>query len=237
MNNYNLIKILTLLMIIFILAINPDCKNPNDYRPKEDSLLPPPPPPRLLSPPDSFVHMPLGSPRLIISWKSIEDAEIYEIHFVGEKGYEWTLQLDTNALIQRWADTVLFDKYKWKVRAYSSKWDYFTDWSVEWHFEVNFRFSPPTPLYSSYDTIFYFDSLPKPITLQWSEIAEAQYYYIRLFIDTTFLYDYRVNTNSETIILDSPGTYYWQVLAGNKNWQYNTDWSFKSRFRIIIVQK
>ncbi|MEO0122740.1 MAG: hypothetical protein ABIL69_01885 [candidate division WOR-3 bacterium] len=222
---------------VILLIIHSDCKNPDEYKPKGDSLLPPPAPPRLLTPPDSFVHMPFGSPRLIISWENIEDAEIYEINFVAEKGRTWTLQLDTNALIQSWADTLLFDKYKWKVRAYSSKWDYYTNWSEEWHFEVNFRFLPPTPLFPKFDTSLYFDSLPAPITFHWTEVTNAQYYNIRLYRDTTYLFDYNVSTNSETIIIDTSGIYYWQVLAGNKNWQYDTGWSFKSRFRVFIGKK
>ena len=233
MKGYRFIKGIAVFVIILKLSINSYCKKPDENKPDGDTLLPPPPPPQLLTPPDSFVHMPFGSPRLIISWESITEAEVYEINFVSEKSGEWTLKLDTSALIQNWADTTLFDKYKWKVRAYSSKWDYYTLWSEVWHFEVSARFDPPIPLYPPYDTILYFDSLPAPITFQCSEIPQAQYYYIKLFEDTTYLFDYRVNTNSETIILDAPGVYYWQVFAGNKNWQYNTEWSFKSCFRVV----
>jgi len=226
---------LTLLIIIFILAINSDCSNPNDYRPKQDSLLPPPPPPHLLSPPDSFVHMPLGGNRLLIFWERIEGATIYEVNFVGEKFGEWTVEIDTNLLNQNWYDPYgkYNDKYVWKVRAYGPKWDYYTDWSEPRHFEVRDTFPAPRLLYPPNDTVLYFDSLPGIITLMWQEIPEARFYCLRVLYDSMPLFEHNVNQNYESVEIDSTGTYSWQVRAENPHWEFPTYWSFIFRFYVI----
>ncbi|MCX7995916.1 MAG: hypothetical protein N3A65_09150 [candidate division WOR-3 bacterium] len=225
-------------LVIFFLIHGSTCKNPDKYRPDYDSLLPPPPPPLLLSPPDSFVHMPLVSGnRLLISWEHIEDAEIYEIHLIGENHPEWTIELDTNFLAQNWANIALFDKYTWKVRAYSQKWEYYTDWSKPRIFTVSHRFPPPIPLYPPGDTIFYTDSLPISINFEWSMVSGAQYYYLRATMDTTFLFEIRVTNNHETVFIEEPGIYYWQILAGSKHWEYDTGWSPAIRFTVIKNKK
>jgi len=235
MHIYNVIKMLTLLIIIFILAINSDCSNPNDYKPKQDSLLPPPPPPHLLSPPDSFVHMPLGDNRLLIFWERIEGATIYEVNFVGEKFGEWTVEIDTNFLNQNWYDPYgkYNDKYVWKVRAYGPKWDYYTDWSEPRHFEVRDTFPAPRLLYPPNDTVLYFDSLPGIITLMWQEIPEARFYCLRVLYDSMPLFEHNVNQNYESVEIDSTGTYSWQVRAENPHWEFPTYWSFIFRFYVI----
>ncbi|MEO0161685.1 MAG: hypothetical protein ABIL39_07390 [candidate division WOR-3 bacterium] len=222
-----------ILMMVSIMAI--DCKNPDEYKPKGDSLIPPPPPPQLLTPPDSFVHMPFaGGSRLYISWEPLADAESYEIKFIPEKHQEWTISLDTNFLIQSWADTSLFDRYQWQVRAYSTKWEYYTAWSSPHHFEVSSRFAPPTPIFPPRDTVLYFDSLPTIITFQWSEVSGAQYYYLRLYEDTTFLFEIRVTANAEAVEIGKAGGYFWQVLAGSKHWEYDTGWSPLVRFLVSV---
>ncbi|MEO0094576.1 MAG: hypothetical protein ABIL18_05960 [candidate division WOR-3 bacterium] len=228
------LKTVMLFCIITIALTNgPVCKNPDEYNPDVDSLLPPPAPPNPLTPPDDFVHMPNGTNRLLISWEHIEDAEIYEINFVGENHNEWKLKLDTTFIAQNWMNTNLFDKYTWKVRAYSSKWEYYTNWSEPWHFEVRFPFDPPAPLYPPNDTILYFDSLPAFITLQWTEITGAQFYYYRVFMDTTLLFECLTYTNYGTISIAMPGNYYWDVKAGSELWEFDTNWSVRYRFLVI----
>jgi len=229
------VKIILLFIFTLVLTFTPDCKNPNDNKPPEDSLLPPPEPPELLTPPDSFVHMPLGNNRLFISWNHIEGAEIYEINFVNETMDEWTTQADTNFLNQNWFER--FGKFTWKVRAYGPAWEYFTDWSMPRHFEVRLPFDPPALLSPPNDTIFSFDSLPANINFQWSKINEARFYVIQIYIDTTLIYEITTKNVYETALIDSVATYYWQVRADNNHWEYPTGWSARKRFFVQLRSK
>ncbi len=214
--------ILTILLLTIF--FNPKCKDPNEYKPPVDSLLPPPPPPNLLTPVDSFVHMPLGDNRLLISWEQIEGATIYEINFVAEILGEWTLQLDTNALSQNWFG--IKDKVVWKVRAYGPKWDYYTDWSAPRYFEiVRFPFSGPEVIYPPNGATLVFDSLPAEITLQWKKLSNAQYYDVNVFLDTTLIYENTLYDQHYTIIIDSATNYFWAVRAGSEKWEFPTSWS------------
>ncbi|MGB9720923.1 MAG: hypothetical protein ACPL28_05525 [bacterium] len=226
-HRYVIFKAILFFAFILFLSVEPNCKNPNEYKPPEDSLLPPPAPPELLTPPDSFIHMPfVGGNRLLISWEHIEGAETYEINIVGERTKEWTLQLDTNILTQNWADTSLIDKYTWKVRAYGSKWDYYTDWSVPRHFEVvRMRFAPPVLIYPPYDTVLFFDSLPANIDLTWSEVPKAQSYDYQVFLDETPIYENTVYTTHSVITIDSATVYTWGVRANSPLWEFPTNWA------------
>lgn len=227
-----LTKVGLLFIIILSLAIITDCKDPNEYKP--DSLLPPPPPPLLLSPPDSFVHMPLGYNRLSISWESIEDAELYEINFVGETTKTWTTVLDKNQLIQNWF--LVRDRFTWKARAYSSKWDYYTNWSTPRHFEVRDTFPSPTLLYPPHETTFVFDYLPANIYCLWDTIHGAQYYEIKVYYYNSLIYERRLTNNHDLIMVDTTGKYSWQVQAGSNLWEFNTGWAGWN-FHVVKNQK
>ncbi len=228
---------LTILVIIFCtIFLNPTCKDTKDLKPPEDTLLPPPAPPKLLSPSDSFVRMPTeATGRLLLTWEAIKDAKIYEIYFDGDTTDEWTVSTDTNFFSLRlqgepWE--YMLDKFIWKVRANSSKWQYYTDWSEPRHFEIRLRPEPPHFIYPPNDTNLFFDTLPAELTLEWTVVQDEQFYDVKLLIDTFPYYVTTVQNNSCIIILDTTGTYYWQVRAGSKYWEYYTEWSALWRFSV-----
>ncbi len=233
--NNRISTIILFFTLVLILSIKSNCKSPDKYKPPQDSLLPPPSPPELLTPPDSFVHMPfVGGNRLLISWEHIDGAETYEINFVSEKHGEWTLQIDTNMLTQNWAETSRVDKYAWKVRAYGPEWDYYTDWSALRHFEVVMMpFNPPVLIYPPHDTIFYFDSLPANVDLIWSEVPRAHSYDYQVFLDGTIIYENTTNDTLTIISIDSATTYCWAVRANSPLWEFPTYWA-GSRFFVQL---
>lgn len=228
--NSLIIKTLSLFVFIIITGLNHDCKSPDEYKP-EDTLMPPPEPPELFTPIDSFVHMPDGSNKLLFTWELIEDAEIYEIYYKGKKTKEWILQRDTNYIAQNWI-TVSPDTFTWKVRAYNSKWQYYTDWSKSRQFEIRPKPGGPLLFYPPDDTVFTFDTFPADINFLWSSVQDEQYYEIRLLLDSIEIYSVTTPNTQTILTIDSSATYYWWVRACSKYWESPGWWSI-SGFHVV----
>ena len=230
-----------ILMAVGYLTINTACKNPNDFKPPEDTLNQPPAPPQLFSPIDYYVRMPdAPTGRLLLTWEAIKDAELYEIFFTSDSNGQWTVPYDTNFFSMRlekepWQ--YLIDKFTWKVRAFSSLWQYSTDWSEPRHFEVRFKPLPPQLTYPANDTNVIFDSLPAEINFMWDRVQDEQFYDLEVYLDSLLVFERRVQNNSYQTAFTSTGTYYWQVRAGSSLWQYNTDWSELWSFHITTTIK
>lgn len=133
---YPTLKFLIVLVIILILDINPGCKDPYDYEPQEDPLLPAPEPPQLISPRDSvyyFLPTAFDTAYITFKWSAIEDIEFYEFEI------DTTILFGRNAWSRRTVyDTVTFGfsanevltiTYYWHVRAASDLWIWWTEWS------------------------------------------------------------------------------------------------------------
>jgi hypothetical protein len=227
-----------ILLAVGYLTINTACRNPNDFKPPEDTLNQPPAPPQLLSPIDYYVRMPdAPTGRLLLTWEAIKDAELYEIFFTSDSHGQWTVSYDTNCFSMRlekepWQ--YLIDKFTWKVRAFSSLWQYSTDWSEPRHFEVRFKPPPPDTLLPSNDTNFIFDSLPAEINFAWNRVQDEQYYDVNVSLDTILVFERRIFSNSYQTEFSSAGIYFWKVRAGSALWQYSTDWSITQTFHISI---
>ncbi len=133
---YLMLKLLIILVIILCIDSIQGCRDPYDFEPPEDSLLPAPDPPQLLWPRDSiYYHLPndTDSVHITFNWSTIEDIEFYE----------W--EIDTSAIFSRTAwsrrteyDTITFGftaddmftkTYYWHVRAASDLWFWWTEWS------------------------------------------------------------------------------------------------------------
>jgi len=228
--------LLSFISIFFTL----DCRNPNDFKPPEDTLSLPPDPPQLLSPIDYYVRMPdAPTGRLLFVWQSLKDAELYEIFFSGDSYGEWTVPYDTNCFslrLQKEPWEYIIDKFTWKVRAASAKWKCYTEWSTPRHFEVRFKPPPPELLSPSDSTDFILDSLPATIGFSWNIVQDEKYYDIKIILDSFPVFETQVTNNSHQFVCRDTGTYSWQVRAGSQLWQYSTDWSEQWAFRISIVQ-
>ncbi len=219
-------KIILPLTLLITLIFTTNCKDPNTYKPPVDSLLPPPPPPELLTPPDSFIHIPQGDNRLLISWEILEGAEIYEISFVDLNIMkEWSYTLKKNYIAQSWLG--YYSRFTWRVRAYGPTWEYYTDWSVPRYYEVVRKpLPPPALIYPPNDTIFYVDTLPANIEFIWSEVPKAKSYDYEVYLDGNIVYEYTLNTTHTVILIDSAATYNWCVRANTPLWEFPTGWAY-----------
>lgn len=131
-----LIKFSLLVLTFFLLSFNLTCKDPEEFKPV-DSLLPPPQPPDFSLPLSDTVFW-LQFPDTIgahvtFEWNTIEDAEIYEIHV------DTNLSFDSPEFKRRilTSSPVIIGllchntkpTYFSRIRAGSSLWTWFTDWS------------------------------------------------------------------------------------------------------------
>ncbi len=226
-------KVLLLILLFVILNFQPTCRDPNEFKPPEDTLLTPPPPPKLLTPPDGYVHITRGDNRLLVSWDSMPDADIYEIHFAGETLGEWTYRLSKCSINQNWF--TVWDKFTWKVRAYGPKWQYYTDWSETWHFETRLLpYDPPQLLFPPNDTTFLVDTLPTQVLLAWSSVQGSQAYDLRVFTYSDTILWSSIDSTTVLIQINNADTYFWKVRARSSLWEFNfTGWSAINCFSVV----
>ena len=141
-------------LILFITALfstNPGCKDPYEFAPEPDTLIPPPNPPRLVSPPDDTGYVLTNIPGLDVVqidfiWNAIIDAEYYEFHISSESTFNDTLtriyELSYNTLDSIFTRSCIGDHF-WRVRASSPGWTWHTDWSETRRFRIWYSGPPP----------------------------------------------------------------------------------------------
>ena len=68
----------------------------------------------------------------------------------------------------------------------------------------------------------------------WDIVPQAQYYDLEISRDTSFneVDAYRCAANSQTVVLEGAGWFYWRVRAGSDYWTWYTDWSDVWRIRL-----
>jgi len=204
------------------------CKDPNDYAPPEDSLLTPPGPPELIAPANNYTFMAQTFPFNIyirLEWIPVDEAEVYEIEHTIDTFPPITDYSDSNAWTIAVRDTYRLCDHYWRVRATSSNWIWWTDWSEKWHFDARWRPAAPQQLYPPDDTTFYVDSLPIEVVIRWDTLQDEEFYEVIIHEDT-LLYDQLIIPNNfyKIYICDSV-QYSWQIRAGSSNWQYFSYWS------------
>ena len=226
--------------LIFIFSIlmftNVNCKNPNDFKPPEDTLIYPPSAPTIIQPADSFVFMDTSLPIYPhIGWDSTPGAEMYEFEPTFRNYNPNVITTTRNYYDMGIIDTAKFGHYNWRVRASSSLWKGgYTDWTAKRMFEVRYLPHPPHLIYPVYGQIFTSDSLPVLIQFQWSTTSDEEYYEIELQQDTiTFYNDIAPNNYYDYIFADT-GSYSWRVRAGSSHWQLKTGWSENRPFQINL---
>ncbi len=204
------------------------CKDPDEYAPPEDTLIPPPGPPQLLTPIDHYVLMdPTALPwtsfyiPVTLSWDTVCGAEAYVLELTmgnlppiikTTESNGWFFLIHDDA-------TKLCD-YRWRVRAGSTQWDGMTDWSEEWHFEARLRPFAPLLLSPVDSSIITADTLPAPVELFWETVYDEQFYSVKICKDAQLVDSICVYTNMLEYYVEETGTYSWQVWAGSPLWQY-----------------
>jgi hypothetical protein len=123
--------------IILFAGLLTGCKDPDEYQPYQDSLISPPAAPQPLNPQDGagWVYIPALGPVIVeFEWTPVAGAEYYELHlyadsnFVDTTIYKVSYNTITIAFLPR--------QVYWHVRASSSHWTWFTDWSEMWYCRI-----------------------------------------------------------------------------------------------------
>jgi len=128
-----------IIAIILFSSFNIRCKNPGEYEPPQDSLVPPPAAPQLIVPVDSvlFSLTPGASIDIYFEWSSVENAEFYDIVFADDVSFSNIIQQNQ---ISYNSTTITFDilgGFFWRVRAYGPKWIWYTNWSSIRYFLIS----------------------------------------------------------------------------------------------------
>ena len=120
-----------------ILAINSGCKNPNDFGPDGDDLIPPPDPPTQTKPADDTIFYYDGPyPNDIqLEWGYVEGAQFCQIQIGREPSFDGVnpVRVDGYSSVFSVNDNGI---YYWRVRAYSTNWEWYTGWSGTWKFST-----------------------------------------------------------------------------------------------------
>lgn len=118
--------------IVMVLTINyHGCKDPTEYEPPFDSLFPPPTAPTLINPTtDTVFWFTTPFPHdIIFRWSQVENAEYYQLQVTQD-----STQLPIATPVKAESSSISYTLtrkgiYFWRVRAYSRKWTWYTDWS------------------------------------------------------------------------------------------------------------
>jgi hypothetical protein len=227
------------ILAIFSLSSFQGCKDPEEFTPDEDTLVAPPEPPELLGPTDGFVYNVVIDPinysyDVILEWTAVEGNELYEVELTTDTFPPVTVNSPSSSLIITFRDLHRLCEHHWRVRAGSTHWLNFTEWSDVRTFELRMRQAGPTLISPEHDTVFYIDSLPVMVTLAWNTTQDEEYYVIELYKEGAFYDQYIWSENSITIGLDEISVYTWRVKAGSSLWALDTYWSATWQFTLQL---
>ena len=230
------VKIAFLYVLALAVYVQPSCKDPDEYKPDRDSLIPAPAPPQPLSPEYGYVFMIESVPFYFfirLAWTDIDQANTYLIEYKIDTFPHTVEQSDSN-FFDAMIDDHRFGVHYWRVRASSPYWEWLTDYSEQWQFEIRWRPQGPQHLSPPNYSTVYIDSLYSEAELQWDILEDEEFYEFRVFKDTV-LYDQNiVSTNNCRIFIDDTTSYNWQVRAGSPKWQYYSYWSQLWYFHVRI---
>ncbi|MGB3480218.1 MAG: hypothetical protein WBB67_13800, partial [bacterium] len=189
-----IVKIALLYMLSFAVYVQPGCKDPDEFKPPEDTLVPPPDPPQLVSSVDGFVVMFESVPAdsyYELKWTTVEQAGGYQVEYTIDTFPPFIKTCAANVCTLWVSDTTnRICKHYWRVRASSSAWTWFTEWSEQWHLELRMRPYGPQHIAPPNNSIFYVDSLPFEIEVQWDTLQDEEFWEVVVFEDS-LVYDQR----------------------------------------------
>ncbi|UCC12349.1 MAG: hypothetical protein JSW02_02095 [candidate division WOR-3 bacterium] len=222
---------------IFSLSSFQGCKDPEEFEPDQDTLVPPPEPPELLEPTDGFVYNVVIDPfnysyDVLLEWTAVDGNELYEVELTTDTFPPVVVNSPTSSLIITFRDLHRLCEHHWRVRAGSIHWTNFTEWSDPRTFELRMRQDGPLLISPEHDTIISVDSLPIMVTLVWDTLQDEEFYVIEIYEHSVFYDQYIWSENSITIELDETGQYTWRVKAGSSLWALDSYWSSTWQFTV-----
>ena len=222
-------KFMLLCILLFAFYTQPGCKDPSEFEPESDSLIEPPGPPHLVSPFSGFVIMFESVPAdsyYILEWTTVDQADGYQVEYTIDTNPPFLINCPVNTCTIWVFDTTgRIREHYWRVRASSLLWTWFTEWSEQWQLELRMRPSGPRHLTPQDGSIFYTDSLPIDIELQWEILQDEEFYEVAIFKDSLPYDQCIIYNNQYRVVIYENGQYSWQVRAKSSFWQYYSYWS------------
>jgi hypothetical protein len=113
------------------------CRDPNSYQPSDPTKSDPPAPPVLDYPVNGWVSYDFAYPQNVnFGWQVVPGAQFYEVQITwdslfsspdpGQRVYQTSLSMSMSG----------YGLFFWRVRAASSRWNDYTDWSAPFHFSL-----------------------------------------------------------------------------------------------------
>ncbi len=222
---------------ILINIFNHGCKDPNDFKPPEDTLLFPPKPPNLLSPVDSYAYTTDGNQITFhLACEPVESAEVYILN-LSLNGHPDTITLDSNYYVGI-IDSDHFGTNTWRIRASSARWkNGYTDWTETRVFYTRVRPRPPYLYQPPYNANLTYDSMPAPVGFNWGTVMDEKFYNLEIYKDSQLLYYAVPSQCFDTIYVDDTGRYEWRARANSILWQLPGQWSDLWPFTIGLRKK
>jgi hypothetical protein len=125
-----------LLVLLCLLA----CRDPNSYQPFDPTKPDPPIPPVLIYPTNGWVSDDFAYPQDVdFSWQGLAGAQFYQIEVYRDSLLRSQYLVYSSRRVYQTSLTVpdsTWGLYYWRVRAASSNWNNYTDWSSAFHFSL-----------------------------------------------------------------------------------------------------
>ncbi|HTW91003.1 MAG TPA: hypothetical protein VMH22_04775 [bacterium] len=117
------------------------CRDPNSYQPTNPTKSDPPPPPVLSDPVNGWVSNDTCYPQAVgFGWQAVHGAQFYEIQVsIWDSLFTLHHIVYSNPRIYETGVTAsdsTYGGYYWRVRAASSNWNNYTNWSDPFHFSL-----------------------------------------------------------------------------------------------------
>ena len=137
-----LVSVIAIVMTLVVTGLNISCRDPKEFMPEFDSLMPPPPAPLLLHPCNDTVFRRPHPSQILFEWSYINGAHSYFFQHSSDSTFpesktdmfELNCPSCTLGLV---ADSILVLKWYWRVRGYHRSWTWYTAWSEKWHYYVS----------------------------------------------------------------------------------------------------
>jgi hypothetical protein len=170
----------------------------------------------------------------IFEWTPIDDADFYEIRYTIDTFPPVSITSKAPVCTMFTKDTTHRRcMHYWRVRAEAQTWEWFTEWSIQRWFEMRQRPFGPHLQYPPNGAIFTIDTFPYLMEMQWDSVSDEEFYEILVHMDTILYEQTIVYQNNFSLNIGEYASYYWQVRAGSRKWQFYSLWSEQRHFRII----
>ena len=227
--------ILIALVVLVILSLPTGCKNPDDFKPPEDTLFDAPAPPTAFAPQDSYLFVPVVFPFYVtLDWTEVDSAEIYQVELTREGDTAKIQNVDSSYYIIGFTDDTRFGDYLWRVRASSSHWiGGYTGWSAYYHFGVDYQPFWPMIIRPAPSESLFADSLPAPVIMEWNRVRDESFYDLKIFKDSIAYFEGSINDTIFEFWIEETGHYSWRVRAYSPRWQQPGRWAY-SDFYVVL---